>query len=71
MYTDSVVLMIIIVVVVSWYRANMQKRPKNVPTTLPCLPVCLSTYNLENLNRYSSNLTTGNFTKNLFTLQLH
>jgi len=44
-YTFSVVLTIIIiivvvvvVVVVSWYRANMQKRYKNVPTTLPRLP---------------------------------
>lgn len=74
MYTDSVAFMIMIivvaVVVVSWYRANMQNRYKNVPTTLPCLPVCLSTYNLENLNRFSSKLTTRNLTKNLFSLQL-
>jgi len=32
--------------------------------------VCLSTYNLENLNRFSPKLTTGNLTKNLFTPQL-
>jgi hypothetical protein len=55
--------MIVVVVVVSWYTANMQKRYKNVPTTSPCLPVCLSTYNLENQNRFSSKLTTVYFTK--------
>jgi hypothetical protein len=64
-------MIIVAVVVVSWYRANMQKRYKNIPTTLLCLPVCLSTYNLENLNRFSSKLTTRNLTKNLFPLQLH
>jgi len=37
-------MIVVVAVVVSWYRANMQERYKNVPTILPCLRVCLSVH---------------------------